>query len=89
MTAGQLSTLTRLTTPTVSKVMKLLHRRQLVSSTRGLHGGYRLARPAADITAVAPTPRNSDSPAHVRGVHGARPALYSTAMALTTGARLL
>ncbi|HLQ13844.1 MAG TPA: SUF system Fe-S cluster assembly regulator [Steroidobacteraceae bacterium] len=52
LTAGQLSTLTRLTTPTVSKVMKLLHRRQLVSSTRGLHGGYRLARPAADITAA-------------------------------------
>src|SRR6267154_1207848 len=52
LTAGQLSTLTRLTTPTVSKVMKLLHRRQLVSSTRGLHGGYRLARPSADITAA-------------------------------------
>src|SRR5258706_3658737 len=52
LTAGQLSALTRLTTPTVSKVMKLLHRRQLVSSTRGLHGGYRLARPAAEITAA-------------------------------------
>ncbi len=52
MTAGQLSALTRLTTPTVSKVMKLLHRRQLVNSTRGLHGGYRLARPAAEITAA-------------------------------------
>jgi FeS assembly SUF system regulator len=52
MTAGQLSAQTRIATPTVSKVMKLLHRRQLVSSTRGLHGGYRLARPAAAITAA-------------------------------------
>jgi FeS assembly SUF system regulator len=52
MTAGQLSAQTRIATPTVSKVMKLLHRRQLVSSTRGLHGGYRLARPAAEITAA-------------------------------------
>jgi FeS assembly SUF system regulator len=52
MTAGQLSAQTHIAIPTVSKVMKLLHRRQLVSSTRGLHGGYRLARPAADITAA-------------------------------------
>jgi FeS assembly SUF system regulator len=52
MTAGQLSALTHVATPTVSKVMKLLHRRQLVNSTRGLHGGYRLARPAAEISAA-------------------------------------
>src|SRR5258708_23261730 len=52
MTAGQLSAQSHIATPTVSKVMKLLHRRQLVSSTRGLHGGYRLARPAAEITAA-------------------------------------
>jgi Rrf2 family protein len=32
-------------------VLKLLHRRGLLRSTRGLHGGYRLARPAAEITA--------------------------------------
>jgi FeS assembly SUF system regulator len=52
LTAGQLSAQTRLAVPTVSKVLKLLHRRQLVSSTRGLYGGYRLARPAAQITAA-------------------------------------
>ena len=52
MTAGQLSAQSHIATPTVSKVMKLLHRRELVSSTRGLHGGYRLARPAAEITAA-------------------------------------
>lgn len=50
-TAAQLAEQTRLSAPTVSKVLKHLHRRGLVSSTRGLHGGYRLARPAAEITA--------------------------------------
>ena len=51
-TAAQLAVQTRLASPTVSKVLKQLHRCQLVSSTRGLHGGYRLARPAAQITAA-------------------------------------
>jgi|SRR5580765_2380917 len=50
-TAAQLAEQTRLGQPTVSKVLKLLHRRGLLRSTRGLHGGYRLARPAAEITA--------------------------------------
>ena len=32
--------------PTVSKLLKQLQRADLVISTRGLHGGYQLARPA-------------------------------------------
>ncbi|MDO9596886.1 MAG: SUF system Fe-S cluster assembly regulator [Azoarcus sp.] len=36
--------------PTVSKVLKALGRHQLVSSLRGAHGGYKLARPAREIT---------------------------------------
>lgn len=51
-TATQLAAQTRLAAPTVSKVLKQLHRCELVISTRGLHGGYRLARPAAHITAA-------------------------------------
>jgi FeS assembly SUF system regulator len=39
--------------PTVSKLLKQLHRAGLVESTRGLRGGYRLARPASQITAAA------------------------------------
>ena len=51
-TAAQLAAQTHLAPPTVSKALKQLHRRGLVHSTRGLHGGYRLARPAAEITAA-------------------------------------
>jgi len=51
-TASQLATETRLAAPTVSKLLKQLHRRGLVHSTRGLHGGYLLARPAAQINAA-------------------------------------
>lgn len=36
--------------PTVSKVLKMLARDELVVSTRGSRGGYVLARPAAAIT---------------------------------------
>lgn len=51
-TAGQIAGETRLAAPTVSKLLKQLQRRGLVSSTRGLHGGYLLARPALQITAA-------------------------------------
>ena len=51
-TAALLATETRLAAPTVSKLLKQLHRRGLVASTRGLHGGYLLARPAAQISAA-------------------------------------
>jgi FeS assembly SUF system regulator len=51
-TAAQLAVETRLAAPTVSKLLKHLHRYGLVLSTRGLHGGYLLARPAAQITAA-------------------------------------
>ena len=43
---------TRLAPTTVSKLLKRLTRARLVDSFRGAHGGYRLARPAADITAA-------------------------------------
>lgn len=52
-TAAALAERTRVALPTVSKVLKQLQRKGLVSSMRGLHGGYQLARPAAQITAAA------------------------------------
>ncbi len=52
-TAASLAGQTRIAAPTVSKLLKQLHRAGLVSSTRGLHGGYRLARPASQISAAA------------------------------------
>ncbi len=52
-TATSLAEQTRIAAPTVSKLLKQLHRAGLVVSTRGLHGGYQLARPATEISAAA------------------------------------
>lgn len=52
-TAADIARGCRLATPTVSKLLKQLHRAGLVESTRGLKGGYRLARPAGQISAAA------------------------------------
>jgi FeS assembly SUF system regulator len=52
-TAAEIAVRTRLAAPTVSKLLKQLQRAHLVDSARGLRGGYRLARPAAQITAAA------------------------------------
>jgi FeS assembly SUF system regulator len=50
--AAELAVSTRLKLPTVSKVLKGLQRAGLVTSSRGAHGGYRLARPPEQITAT-------------------------------------
>jgi FeS assembly SUF system regulator len=52
-TAASLAAQTHIAPPTVSKLLKQLQRAGLVSSTRGLHGGYQLARPATQISAAA------------------------------------
>ena len=52
-TAAALAEQTHIAAPTVSKLLKQLQRTGLVVSTRGLHGGYQLARPAAQISAAA------------------------------------
>ena len=52
-TAAALAEQTRIAAPTVCKLLKQLQRAGLVISTRGLHGGYQLARPAAQITVAA------------------------------------
>ena len=52
-TAASLAEQTHIAAPTVSKLLKQLQRSGLVISTRGLHGGYQLARPAAQISAAA------------------------------------
>lgn len=50
--ANELAERTRLSGPTVSKVLKELQRAGMVDSTRGAHGGYRLAREPELITAA-------------------------------------
>ena len=52
-TAAEVADRTHLGLPTVSKLLKRLHRGGLVLSSRGSHGGYQLARAAADISAAA------------------------------------
>ncbi len=48
--AASLADQTGVPEPTVAKVLKTLARAQMVVSTRGVSGGYRLARPAAQLT---------------------------------------
>ena len=50
--AAELAQRTRLSQPTVSKVLKGLQRAGMVISSRGAQGGYRLARPPEHITAA-------------------------------------
>ncbi len=51
-TAAELAETTYLPAATVSKLLKLLTRAKILNSRRGARGGYRLARPPRDITAV-------------------------------------
>lgn len=50
--AAGVSEATGIALPTVSKLLKSLARAELVTSTRGANGGYRLARSASDISAA-------------------------------------
>src|SRR5271165_3258467 len=50
--AGELAERTRLSRPTVSKVLKGLQRAGMVISSRGAQGGYQLARRPDQITAA-------------------------------------
>ena len=50
MTVAQLACDTGVNPPTVAKLMKQVAQAGLVTSQRGAHGGYTLARPAAEIT---------------------------------------
>ncbi len=52
-TSSEVAEATGLALPTVSKLLKCFHRAGLVTSTRGAHGGYQLAKPAAHISAAA------------------------------------
>ena len=53
LNASTLAERTRIAAPTVSKLLKQLHRAGLVISTRGTHGGYQLARDPEQISAAS------------------------------------
>ena len=48
--AAELAAQTHLPPAMVSKILKLLARSKLLLSHRGVHGGYELARPAAEVS---------------------------------------
>lgn len=48
--ATELADITHIASPTASKLLKLLANAGLVESRRGARGGYRLARPATEIS---------------------------------------
>ena len=52
-TATEVATGAHLPVPTVSKLMRILTREGLLDSQRGVKGGYRLARPPAEISLAA------------------------------------
>jgi FeS assembly SUF system regulator len=52
-TASGAAVATQLPAPTVAKLMARLCREGLLTSTRGVKGGYQLARPAAEISVGA------------------------------------
>jgi Rrf2 family protein len=70
VTAETLAEAQNLPTKFLASILADLRRSGLVSSRRGLDGGYRLSRPAAEIT-VADVMRAIDGP--LAEVHGLRP----------------
>ena len=50
LSAGGVAAATGLPAPTVAKLMGSLAKARLLASSRGVAGGFRLARPAGDIT---------------------------------------
>ena len=75
-TAAGLSAANHLPQPTAAKVLKLLARHGLVESERGVHGGYRLAR-SADQISVADAIRAVDGPIAVTECVDETPGLCS------------
>lgn len=77
VTAARLAKITQVPAPYLSKVLQQLRDHELVLSQRGVGGGIRLARPAAEITildvaaAVEPVKRIDTCPLGLPG-HGSK-----------------
>ena len=52
VSAAEVAAATGIALPTVSKLLKALAKAEIVTSTRGSHGGYQLARDATAISAA-------------------------------------
>src|SRR5690625_270454 len=60
--ASELAEALKLGQATVSKILKTLGQHNIVVSQRGAHGGYRLARPASEITVAQVLDALDDQP---------------------------
>ncbi len=75
-TAQKIAEITKVPGPYLSKLMQVLVRRGLVSSQRGLHGGFLLVRPPKDLTiwdvvdAVEPIQRITTCPLKIESHAG-------------------
>jgi Rrf2 family protein len=63
--AMHLAAETRLPPATVAKLLKLLARAGIVTAVRGAAGGYRLARPADEVSIAAVAPALTQCAGHV------------------------
>lgn len=72
MTATKVAELTTLPVPTVSKLLKRMAKMGVLSATRGAAGGYRLARPASQISTDAIIAA-VDGPIKIAGCVGPKP----------------
>ena len=52
-TAQRISVITQVPAPYLSKLMQGLVRAKLVTSKRGLHGGFVLTKPSSDLTTMS------------------------------------
>jgi len=50
ISASELSEITNINFPTVSKILKILYKADIVESVRGINGGYKLIKNAMDIS---------------------------------------
>ncbi len=52
VSTSKLSELTKIPEPTIAKVLKLLVKKDIVASTRGVHGGYKIALKASEVSVL-------------------------------------
>lgn len=87
--AAEIAKQVHVAVPTVQKVLKLLSEAQLLFSTRGPSGGYRLGRPAALITVADVIAAIDGIPAMTECSQGAKLCAHEGVCAIRSNWRLI